>query len=361
MKIGILVYRINGVGGIEKITAQKINAWIEMFGYEVVLITKNNIDAAFIFDINKKCKFYNLAIPSQLSGGLPQYVKNIPKVFKLYKGVEKILKSEKIDILFTTMIGVDSLIIPFVQIKIPKILEFHRSVFLFNSKAWFFKKTLIQFYDKVIFLNETEKKYFNLKNSIVIPNFVDGKHLDSKQERKKIIITAGRISWEKQFDHLVDIWSIVSLKYPDWKVHIYGNGNLESLNKKILEQKLEQSFKIFPATTEIINKMQEASIFALVSATEAFPMVLLEAMSAKLPIVSYDSPHGPKNIVTDGKDGFILPLNDKVAFAEKLNILIQNPVLRDDFVKNQKTKLELFSKEKVMNQWNDLVMSLLSN
>ena len=82
-------------------------------------------------------------------------------------------------------------------------------------------------------------------------------------------------------------------------------------------------------------------------------------MQAKLPIVSYDSPHGPRNIVSNEKDGFIVALNDKSAFAEKLNLLINDATLIEKFVENQKSKLELFSKKRVMNQWNDLVLALL--
>lgn len=116
--------------------------------------------------------------------------------------------------------------------------------------------------------------------------------------------------------------------------------------------------KYYPGTAEVISKMQEAKIFVLVSKTEAFSMVLLEAMQAELPIFSYDSPHGSKNIVTDGIDGFIVPLNDKVAFAEKLDLLINDSELRSDLIANQKIKVELFSKKNVMKKWNDLILEI---
>lgn len=134
-----------------------------------------------------------------------QYVKNIPKAFKLFVELKKIVKSEKIDILFTTMVGIDSLVVPFVSSKIPKILEQHRSNFSYNKKAWFLKKSIINKYDKVVLLNKSEVDYFNLDNIFVIPNFTDYECF--KFESRNIIISAGRIAHEKQFDHLVDIWS----------------------------------------------------------------------------------------------------------------------------------------------------------
>jgi glycosyltransferase involved in cell wall biosynthesis len=122
---------------------------------------------------------------------------------------------------------------------------------------------------------------------------------------------------------------------------------------------LQECFKIFPETNETNTKMQEASIFVLVSATEAFPMVLLEAMVAKSPIISYDSPHGPANIVSDEVDGIIVPLNNKLIFSEKLTFLIENPEYRDYFVNNQKLKINQFSQKVVMEKWNHLICNIL--
>ena len=228
-------------------------------------------------------------------------------------------------------------------------------------KTWFYKKQIIRFYDKIAVLSVSEIEYFGLKNVVVIPNFINvSGRANSISAKKNIVITAGRIAPIKQFEHLVDIWSMISSKNLNWELHVYGNGNVEALQEKIKEKNLEESFKLFPVTREIRSKMEGAKIFVLVSKFEAFPMVLLEAMQAQLPIVSYDSPHGPKNIITDGEDGFIVPLNNKVIFAQKLNMLINTPQLRDEFVQKQKIKLNLFSKQKIMNQWNDLVCNLLS-
>jgi len=361
MKIGILVYKMSGVGGVEKITSEKINAWIESFGYDVVLITKNEVEAPFFYNINEKCKRYNLNVPAKLRSGVKNYMKNIPSAFKLYIELNKVMRSEKIDVLFTTMRGIDSLVVPFVKIRIPKVSEIHGSGFAHNRKAWGLKRLIVNRYKKFVVLNKSEVDYYPLNNITVIPNFIDNSDYNySKNDKKNIIISAGRISREKQFDHLIDIWSMIAPKHNQWEVHLYGDGPIEILREKIDAKGLQNSFKIFPSTTQIKDKMQEASIFALVSATESFSMVLLEAMNAKLPIVSYDSPNGPKNIVTDKKDGFIIPLNDKVAFAEKLELLIDDAFLRENFINNQKVKLDMFSKKRVMNQWNDLILEILA-
>jgi glycosyltransferase involved in cell wall biosynthesis len=361
MKIGILIYRMSGIGGIERITTEKINAFIEIYGHEVVLITKFQGDLPYIYEINKKCKSYNLDIKLKSHGGISSYIKNIPKGFSFFLKLKKILVGEEVDVLFTTMVGLDSLIVPFVRPKTAKILEIHRSGFAINSKAWIFKKPIIQRYDKVVLLNKDEVDYFGLNNALVIPNFIDYVDECFANKKKNIVVSAGRICLEKQFDHLVDIWSLIASKHLGWELHIYGDGSknvIEALNEMIKEKSLQGSCKLFSATTEIKTVMQEAKIFVLVSKAESFSMVLLEAMRAKLAVVSYDSPTGPKNIITDGKDGFLVPLNDKYCFAEKLNSLIENPELMKMFVRNQKSKLNLFSKKNVMKQWNDLINEL---
>jgi hypothetical protein len=84
MKIGILVYRMSGIGGIERIITEKVNAFIEIYGHEVVLITKYQGDSPYIYEINKECKSYNLNIKLKSHGGISSYIKNIPKGFSFF-------------------------------------------------------------------------------------------------------------------------------------------------------------------------------------------------------------------------------------------------------------------------------------
>lgn len=121
MKIGILLNNMTGIGGVQKITMEKIDAWIQDFGYEVILITKNQANASFFFSLNQKCKFYDLNIKtkSKFKGGVIPYFKNLSTGLRFYLELKEILKLEAIDILFTSVVGFDSLIVPFVNFKIP--------------------------------------------------------------------------------------------------------------------------------------------------------------------------------------------------------------------------------------------------
>ena len=97
---------------------------------------------------------------------------------------------------------------------------------------------------------------------------------------------------------------------------------------------------------DIYGKMKEASIYVLSSVFEGFPLVLIEAMSVGLPVVSYSCPTGPKDIVEDGKNGFLVPVNDEMKMAEKICTLIEDENLRkmmgkEAFLSSKKYKIEV--------------------
>ncbi len=358
MKIAYLINHLDEHGGIEKVVAQKINAWIRIYRFEVVLITKMQRSEKHVYQLDPKCKIINLNIQS-----LPnkQYFRNIKYYISLWSQVREIIKNEKIDVLFSTLTSIDSLLIPFIIPKVPKVLELHHSGLYLHKKSWNYKKKIIAKYNTVVVLNEDEIKYYGLSNITVIPNFTLTHNHESNATKQKIIISAGRLDPIKQFDHMIEIWASLASKHRDWEFHIYGNGSCTEYNrlKSLLEKyNVSNSFKIFSAVDDLHLKMSEASIFVQTSASECFPMVLLEAMNAGLPIIAYNSPNGPKNIISDKVDGLLITLNDKVQFAENLSGLLQSEEKRLKIVHNQKKKITKFSEDVIMEKWFNLVSTL---
>ena len=107
-------------------------------------------------------------------------------------------------------------------------------------------------------------------------------------------------------------------------------------------------------TTSLDKKMKEASIFALTSKTECFPMVLLESLACGLPIVSYNCPYGPRNIIMQGEDGLLVQQNNIANFTASLSELIENNELRSQMSKYGVENVQLFSQDKVMELWQQL-------
>lgn len=362
MTIGFLVNHMEQHGGIEKIISQKINAWIDLYNCKVILITKLQTQENFIYPINQNCKHVNLNIRYELNGK-SKYLKNILAYRNFYQSIHKILKEESIDILFTTLTGIDSLLVPLTHKKTAKVLEMHHSGHYLHKKTWKYKKYFIKKYASVVVLNEDEKKYYGLDNVAVIPNFIEDFRNKQNIQKQKIVISAGRIDPIKQFDHLIMAWSLIAKDFKDWKVHIYGNGDeqlLTFLQNLIKQKKLQENIEIFPATSDFLLKLQESSIFAQVSESECFPMVLLEAMQAGVPVIAYDCPNGPRNIISTNVDGILVQKNQIEKFAEKLKTLILDTNLQNKIAQNKEIKIEKFSRKRVMEQWKNLAEKLIN-
>jgi glycosyltransferase involved in cell wall biosynthesis len=166
----------------------------------------------------------------------------------------------------------------------------------------------------------------------VIPNGArppDGKRagLDAK-----VVVSAGRLTGQKGFDRLLPVWAAVSGKHPDWELRIYGEGRRKRrLRRQIRELGLDGRARLMGYSSRLPDELAAASIYVMASRYEGFPMVLLEAMSVGLPVVSFDCPTGPSDVISDGVDGFVVPDGDGDALAGAITELVEDPGKRRAF------------------------------
>ena len=370
MKILYCTNQIKNHGGIEKITSQKINALIQDFNHEVYLVTTYQYREQFKYKIHKKANLIDLAINYETD---KSYYHPINLVFMLmhYFKLKATIKSIKPDLIVSVSFTPDQYFLPFIETKIPKIKELHSSGFVVSKSAnlskgivGFFKNILTSIFNKynaLVVLTVDELKYFPKAKTTVIPNFSDLK-IKENLKREKTIIAAGRISDVKNFTELAIIWKTICHKFPDWKIENYGNGDNKSVEKlmdTIFDLGVEDSFISDSSTNKLAEKMQKSSIFAMTSITECFPMVLLEAQICGLPIVSYDCPNGPRHIVNNDVDGFLIENKNQKMFAEKLISLMENEELRIQMSKNATINVQKYSKENALELWNNLFLRLI--
>lgn len=210
----------------------------------------------------------------------------------------------------------------------------------------------------IVLTEQDRNSYPNLirRKIRVIGNFVMETKFKSSLVNKKVL-SVGRLVRTKGFDILLDIWGNIFQKHNDWILQIVGSGEeQESLWNKIKELHLEEKVQIVPAVKNIEDYYRDASIYVSTSQLESWGLVLAEAKSFGLPIVCFDCPHGPKNIIRNGIDGDLIALNDREKMKEKLLLLINDLELRKKYGKAAREDFECrFSKKSIFNKWTELL------
>ena len=142
----------------------------------------------------------------------------------------------------------------------------------------------------------------------VIPNFSLMNAAGPCGYRSRRVLAVGRICEQKGLDLLVEAWKTVALRHPDWHLDIYGEGDQrKALHQQIDRQGLSGHVTLHPATNDVASAYASAAFYVMSSRYEGFGLVLIEAMRCGLPCVSFDCPSGPSEIITDGRDGILVP------------------------------------------------------
>ena len=372
-----IIYNIAGTynsGGMERVLANKAN-WLVEQGHEVVIVTTDQRGQKPFFSLDKRIRCYDLGVDYEENNGKSFVNKLIHYPFKQWKHKRKLsalLQSLKADVVISMFCN-DASFIPSIKDGSKKILEIHFSRF---KRLQYGRKGLWKLadeyrskldakvaarFDRFVVLTDEDKEYWEgLKNMCVIGNarsFVLQKpaELDNKK-----VIAVGRYSYQKGFDRLISAWHRVCQQKNDWTLHLVGDGELrEELQKQIEELNLGDKVILGKAVTDMPTVYQEASILAMTSHYEGLPMVLLEAQAAGLPIVSFECKCGPKDVIEDGVDGFLVKEGDIDALAEKLLLLMDDEMLRKKMGGVAFIRSERYAEDRIMQQWTDLFDDVL--
>jgi glycosyltransferase involved in cell wall biosynthesis len=370
MRILFTTDQIHLHGGIEKVMAEKANWFADVSGHEVIILTTEQNRLPACYPLSSKIVLKDIAINYNRKKSYfhPKNLRKLPFHFRQWK---KAIKEINPDVLISCNYAFDFYWIPFYFKNLPKIKEFHSSRYFENKKrkeVGFLKGIKYRINDfiesrftKLVVLNTDEIPFYKCSNLAVIPNPVKATGTQKASLTNKKVIAAGRITPIKGFDTMISVWKEVVYKSPDWELHIYGQGEamyINELQNKISTLNLDGNVFIHPATSRLRDEMLDSSMYLMTSNTECYPMVLIEALSVGLPVITFDAPTGPRHIVKNNSTGFVTPYQNIQAITEKILLLIQNNDLRKEFGTNALQDSLSFQLEQVMHYWEELFNKL---
>jgi len=352
---------------MERVLSNKVNYLANLQNYEVYIITTGQRGRPHFYQISSKVRCIDLDVnyPEDIKGNtIVRLYNSFTKFIKHKKRLKKILFELKADIVIS-MFTNDVSFLYKIRDGSKKILEIHFSRefrLLANRKGitrfldlyvTYLNDKIVAKYDKFVVLTLQDKQSWkNQKNISVIYNSVTNSNnkvvslLDNKNA-----LAIGRLSHQKNLELLVKLWFRIFQKHSNWTLTIVGTGESNELKSKILEMKLQDVIKLVPSTSNIDSYYKNSSLYLMTSRYEGLPMVLLEAQNFGLPIVSFNCKCGPKEIVNNNQDGFLIEMDDDDQFIEKTLIMIEDDYLRKEFGKRAKINSSYFSEEIIMEKW----------
>ena len=374
MKIAYCIAATFNPGGMERVLANKTN-YLVALGHEIIVITTDQQGRSSYFPFDKAVRFYDLGVNYQDHAGLGIWKKtnSFFRKQRLHKSrLTQLLLELRADIV-VSMFDQDVSFLYKIKDGSAKVLEIHFSRFKrlqYGRKGiWRMMdrirskqdKYLASRYERFVVLTEEDRGYWgDMSNIAVIPNansFVPAGLADTDCQRA---IAVGRLDEQKGFDELLSVWQLVKDTYPDWHLDIYGKGPLQdSLQKQIEEYGLREQIRLREPVQDIEFEYKTSAFLIMTSRYEGLPMSLLEAQACGLPLIAYACKCGPRDVIKEGENGFLIPEGDRQAMVSQTIKLMDNSALRKQMGKRAKEMSENFSEEKVMAQWLNMFNALL--
>ncbi|TMR08518.1 glycosyltransferase family 4 protein [Nonomuraea turkmeniaca] len=194
-----------------------------------------------------------------------------------------------------------------------------------------------------------------------IPNAVPPMTGDVAKLDAKVAIALGRMTRIKGFHRLITAWETVAAAHPDWKLRIFGAGPQEdNLRQQVVDAGLEGKVELPGPTSDVGGELEKASVYVLSSRHEGFPMTILEAMAKGLAIVSFNSPHGPKEMITHEVDGLLVKPRTNANLAASILRVIEDEQLRRQLAEGAVETAHTYDVDVIGQKWDALLAELLA-
>lgn len=373
-KITILALHL-GYGGIENCISNLANSLVD--DYEVNIISTYKLYEKPVFKLNDKIKIkYLMTDLKPNKQELKQSLKKLKLItfFKELKKSLKILKLKK-NLMIEAIKNCDSdVIISTRDIHNNWLSKYGRDKTLkigwehnhhHNNKRYINKVTKsVLGLDYFVLVSKDLTKFYSEKlkdkkvKCVYIPNSINFFPQEKAKLETENLISIGRLSHEKGYLDLIDIFKELHQKYPDSKLNIIGDGpDRKKIEKKIRDNKLEDYIILHGfQEKEYINKyLEKSSVYIMTSYTESFGLVLLEAFAYGIPCVAYSSAEGANEIISDNWDGYLIKDRDENKMIKRICELLSNRNRRLIMGANGIKKAQEFNTQKTKQKWIEII------
>lgn len=367
-KLTILALHL-GYGGIEKCISNLANSLID--DYDIEIVSTYKLLEKPVFELDKRITVKYLI--TDLKPNKKEIINSLKK-FKLISFFKEGLKAKKIlklkkqlminyikncnsDIIISTRDIHNLWLGKYGSKKSLKIGWEHNH---HNNNQKYIKKLIksVSNLDYFVLVSKDLKNFYEEKvkkcKCIYIPNSINYIPKKKSNLKEKNIISVGRLSKEKGFIDLIDVFNIIHKVYPSWKLNIIGDGNQkDEILNKIHRYNLDNNVIMhgFQNSKYIEKQLLESSIYMMTSFTEAFGLVLIEASSFGLPCIAFDSANGAKEIIKDNWDGYLIENRDKRGMAKRVINLIRDENRRTIMGDNAYKKSTNYLAKNIKNEW----------
>lgn len=324
----VFINSMTAPGGIERVVSNLLKEWVKE--YHIILLVKDDRKSSF-YDVPGEVERASINEPLMLD--MHNRKQRVFAVFnnavKSHEKLKRFLKNTNYDYIYTTT-PLNSLEVYFANPKARNklVISEHASAYAMNGIYQKIKKFV---YPKARVISVPNRMDCDVYNSwggvraVYIPHLFTFPAVKQNTLDSKIALNVGRYTADKRQADLIKIWSQVKDKN-GWQLWIVGKGEeKDHLAETIKTLHVEDSVKLVPYTKDIVDIYRQASLFLFTSWMEGFGMVLLEAMSFGIPCISYDCPSGPRDIVKDQKNGYLIPNDNQEMFSDAVQRAVTLP------------------------------------
>ena len=365
-------------GGVERVLTLKANYMADVLGYDITIILTEGKEKPLFYPLSDIIKVINLDVNFEALWAC-SFVKKIfvylqkQRIFK--KRLTEELMRLKPDIT-VSLLRREINFINDIQDGSRKIGELHVNRANYrNFEAGdtnLIKRLFARYWmhnlvshlkrlDRFVVLTEEDKaSWTELSNVEVIPDPLAFDIDQVSPLSNKRVIAVGRYVYQKGFDLLLHAWKLIEQQYPDWELAIYGMGDRTPYEQIIEELQIDRTrCHLNGSTSDIKAEYLNSSLFVFSSRFEGFGMVLIEAMACGLPVISYDCPCGPKDIVRHNEDGLLVPSGSIGSLAKAMGKMMCDVNLRQQMAKAAVKNVQRYKLDSVCQHWHSLFESIV--